>query len=319
MNRYSLLSFALALPFVAAACGGSDEEGESGPAEGEHYRYVVATVDPSETNKLDIDGNKSVENRLGGLVGLLNGFDLKVNETINEAVLSGAAVLLVDVQTSSFANASNAGVSFYLGDGATAMPAPCTDATMISTCGQHLMGNGSFSLTASSPRDTELRGPFTTGTLKTTSKGKISIQVALTGAPIVVNLVSARAQIGTITADGIGKGVVGGAITESELNSNIFPAVAAQIEAIVERDCGPLAGRDATGDCSCAANSTALTILQGPVPFDTATPKDCRVSVEEIKSNLLISSQLAPDVMVDGQPGLSVVIGFTAKKATFTP
>lgn len=73
MKRYSLLSFALALPFAAVACGGSDDEGEgSGPAEGEHHRYVVSTVAPGGGNRLDIDGNGSLENKLGGLVGLLD-------------------------------------------------------------------------------------------------------------------------------------------------------------------------------------------------------------------------------------------------------
>jgi hypothetical protein len=314
MTRYSLLSFALALPLASTACG-SDDSGDSETPTGEHYGYVVATVDPRATNKLDIDGNGSSENKLGDLVGLLTAGGFKVQEAIDEAVLTGAALLLVDVQTTSFSGASSAGVAFYLGDSATAMPAPCTDTTMITTCGKHLAGTGSFSIAASSPRDTQLPGPLTGGTLKA-GPGELAIQIALTGAPIVVNLIGARAQISSVTADGIGKGVVGGAISLTELNNNVLPAIEGQLDAVVLRDCGPLAGR--TGDtCNCTAGSTGLAVLRGTPPFDYS-PADCDVSLDEIKNNTVVAPSLKSDVTVDGMPGISVGLGFTAKKATFT-
>ncbi len=319
MNRLSLLCFALALPLAATACGGSDDEGEGGgPVEGDHYQYVVGTIDPDDTNKLDIDGNGTPENKVGSLVATLSLF-FDVQEAIDDALLRGAAILLVDVQTSSLSVAANAGASFYLGDAATAQPAPCTDATMISTCGKHLQGSGSFSLSATSPRDTTLAGKFSGGTYTTNknASGKLAVQIALTGAPIVVNLVGARAQIQTVTADGIGKGIIGGAITETELNNNVFPSIKAQLDAVIERDCGPAAGRTG-GTCSCAADSTGLAVLRGPAPFDFTTPVDCQVSLAELKGHPLLDSTLKSDVMVDGAPAISVALGFTAKKATFT-
>ena len=51
--------------------------------------------------------------------------------------------------------------------------------------------------------------------------------------------------------------------------------------------------------------------------FDT-TPKDCMVTVDEIKNNSLIVSLLSPDVTVDGKMALSLGIKATAVKATYT-
>jgi hypothetical protein len=196
MKRTSLLmTLALTLPLGVTACGGSDDDGEDlGTPEGEHYQYVVATIDPRSTNRLDIDGNGMSENRLGDLVGILDLANFKVQETINEAVQKADVLLLADLQTSSFSASGTAGISFFLGDSASAMPTPCTDTSMISTCGKHLAGTGMFSIAASSPRDTLLKGKFAAGTFKA-GPGKLAIQIALTGAPITVNLIGARAQL----------------------------------------------------------------------------------------------------------------------------
>lgn len=320
MKRTSLLmTAALTLPLAMTACGGSDGEGEEdqGTVEGEHYQYVVATIDPRSTNRLDIDGNGMSENKLGDLVGILTLAGFEVQEAIDEAVLKGAAILLADVQTTSFSASATAGVSFYLGDSATAMPPPCTDTTMIATCGKHLAGTGTFNIAATSPRDTLLKGKFAAGTFKA-GPGKLAIQIALTGAPITVNLISARAQLSTTTADGIAKGLVGGAISDAELNNNVLPAIEGQLKAVVDRDCGPLADRDtsANGNCSCTG-ATGLAVLRGQAPFDYAPTRDCQVSVAEIKGHPLLVTALKADIMVEGQPALSVGLGFTAKKATF--
>jgi hypothetical protein len=309
-----LLSFALVLPLASAACG-SDDSSEGEEPSGEHYGYVVATVDSRASNKLDIDGNGSSENKIGDLIALLAIGGFQVQSTIDEAVATGATLLLVDVQTTSFSGAGSAGVAFYLGDSATAMPAPCTDTTMISTCGKHLAGTGTFTIAASSPRDTQLTGPLTGGTLKA-GPGKIAIQIALTGAPIVVNLMGARTQVSSITADGIGKGIVGGAISLTELNNNVLPAIEGQLDAVVLSDCGAPAGRTGA-TCSCVAGSTGLTVLRGASPFDYS-PADCEVSLDEIKTHQLVAPSLKSDVTIDGMPGISVGLGFTAKKATFT-
>lgn len=308
MKQTSLLCLALTLPLAAVGCGSDD--GGSG-AEGDHYQYVVATMDPKATNALDIDGNGRSENQLGALVGFLTLGGFQVQEAIDEAVVRGQALLLADLQTTSFSAASGAGFALYLGDSAAITPAPCTDDTMLATCGQHLKGTGSFSIASASPRDTVLTGSIAGG-IFSGGPGTLSIPVALTGAPIIVKLIGARVKISETTDSSLA-GIVGGAIADSEINSNILPAIRDQLETVLTRDCGPLAGRT-PASCGCTAGSTGLSIIQG---FDIA-PNDCQVTVEEIKNQPLIANGLKADITVDGQPALSVGIGFTAKKATYT-
>jgi hypothetical protein len=304
MKRTSLLSLALLIPVSAAACGSDDGGGST--AQGDHYKYVVATLDTRATNKLDIDGNGVSENKLGDLIGLLMVAQFKVQEAVDEAVATGVATLLADVQTTSFTGASGAGVSFYLADTATIMPAPCTDTSMLSTCGQHLKGTGSFTIQAGAPRDTLLTGSIAAGTFKA-GPGKIAIQIALTGTPLTVKLINAKAQLSEITADGIGKGLVGGAVTQAELDATVFPGIAMQLTTALQ-SC-------TKSDTACTCTTTTATGIQSN--FDSN--KDCKVSPEEVKANPAVSSGLNPDLTIDGQKAVSVVLGFTAKKATFTP
>jgi hypothetical protein len=81
---------------------------------------------------------------------------------------------------------------------------------------------------------------------------------------------------------------------------------------------GPLVTRDCptptAADCGCpAGNSTGKTILN---LFDN-NPKNCIVTVEEIKGNTLLQSLLAPDVMIDGRAALSLGLKVKATGATF--
>lgn len=332
MKRYSLLSFALALPFAAVACGGSDDEGEGGGTpEGEHYRYVVNSINASGSNKLNIDGMGATENKLGGLVDTLQNFMLAdVKAAIDEAVLSGNSLVLADLQTTSFSASGTAGFQVFLGDRATANPRPCTDDTMVATCGQHLMGTGSFTVAAASPRDAALTGTFQGGTLKG-GQGKITIPIALTGAPITVGLVAAQMQLSNVNADGIGTGILGGALLEKDLNDQVLPQVNTQLQLVVERDCGPAAtrvrgavgtppqmvcGNNASGTfVPCAA--TGAGILSTTLGFDP--DNNCVFGLDDVKNSNTLKTFLNSDVTIDGQKGVSVVIGFTAKKATFTP
>lgn len=326
MKPSSLWCLALVTPVAVGACGSDDDGG--GEVSGDHYRYVVSTLSTMATNKLDIDGNGRTENKLGELLQGLSTFPIQA--TIDETLARGSVLLLADVQTTSFSGASAAGFSVYLGDSATTMPAPCTDNTMLATCGQHLKGTGTFTVAATSPRDAQLTGPFAGGTLKA-GPGKLSLQLALSGTPVTVGLIGAQVQIGDVSADGINRGIFGGGVTQAELDSVVLPAVVAQIKSVVDRDCGPesertlrasdnTCGRTPVGGSFTPCMDTGATVLAPSSGFDTApAPRDCKVSLAELKAHPLLGQALTPDVMVNGQAAVSAVLGFTAKKATFTP
>ena len=308
LTRPLLLAAACVFPLSLVACGGSSESDAQPTPEGTHYGYVVSKAFVPSDNKqatdygLDLGGAKAskldgtVDNRLGEVLATLAGMGFAIQTTIDDAINQGSIMLLVDFQTKDFMTASAAGFSVKLG--ANAMPAPCTNPSDKTTCGQHLKGTGSFTLAADSPTDALVSGKIVGGTFSG-GPGNIDLQIALGDAtqPLTLSLLNARAKATAISDTGL-TATVGGMLSINDLNTQVIPAIAGQVAGILERDCGPLANRvpTATPACGCKAGSTSLTILN---LFDgdlTGTVKDCNISKEEIAGNAVIKSLLGPDV-----------------------
>ena len=144
--------------------------------------------------------------------------------------------------------------------------------------------------------------------------GEVLLQIALAGGtPIDLNLIGTRAKGTGITADSIGEMTLAGALTETDLNTKVIPAIHAQLGPILDEDCG--LDRNPAGNpvCGCPADSTGETIIS----FFDDDPADCDVSVDEIKNNGFIQSVLSPDVTIGGVDALSLTVTTTAVKATF--
>jgi hypothetical protein len=310
-----------------AACGGDDGGGEMIVPMGEHHHYVANQAFVPATNTqardygLDIgspdgdgpDGTK--DNQLGMVLSTLAGMGFDIQATIDKAVAEGSIILLVDVQTPDLANTTNAGIQVFLGD--NEMPAACNpgesyDEMAGTGCGHHLDGSGMFSIAANSPQNAALGGTIVGGKLKA-GPGNLSLQIALGGTEAIqLDLIGARAEATGITATDIGGVVFGGAVTKEDIDTKVIPAIHSQIVPIIAEDC-PGTDPNSNPPCDCTADSTGKTILG---LFDTE--KDCMVTVDEIKSNSLIVSLLAPDVEIDGKMALSIGIKATAVSATYT-
>ena len=315
-KNLSLLLLSAALPL--AACG-SDDAGQPVP-EGTKYTYVVAsaTVPASAAQAtkdfgIDLDADGRKDNALGSVLATLKGQGLDVQPTLTDAVQSGSIILLAEFQTKSFTAASASGLRIYLGDNMMVTPPACTDPLMIATCGKHLTGTGAFKVSATSPTDALVSGPIVGGTFKG-GPGTISLQISLTAgqAPLQLDLLGARAELTGISETGVTKGIVAGAISKSDLDTKILPAIKGQLDTLVAA-C-PDAPKTPPA-CGCASGSSGAQIL---ALFDT-TPADCSVTLEEIKDNSIIKTLLAPDVVIEGVPALSLGLGVTAVKGTFTP
>jgi hypothetical protein len=327
-HRPLLLASLVAL-IPLSACGGSDTI----VPEGTHYHYVAnKALVPTNNNEsreygLDLNGDGTVDNQLGMVLGTLAGMGFDIQATIDKAVLGGSIILLADVQTKDFASTAAAGVQVFLGTNPqppacnaaeevvcdTAKPAVCTG------CGHHLTPAGAmFSIDPNSPNDAALAGKIIGGTF-TGGPGNLSLQIALGGSDAIqLDLIGARAKASGITADGIGTltgstvtgGIVfAGAISKDDIDTKVIPAVQTQLGPTIAKDCPT----PTVAGCGCTDGSTGKTILG---LFDTN--HDCVVSVDEIKSNSLIMSLLAPDVTVDGKMALSLGIKAVAEKAVFT-
>jgi len=324
--------FAAAITSLSlAACGGGSDT--ITPA-GAHHHYVVNKAlvptknDEARAYGLDLNGDGVVDNQLGMVLGTLAGMGFDIQATIDTAVLKGSINLLMDVQTSdaTFMSDASTGLSVFIGSNpqppacagsddvtcTTAKPAVCTG------CGNQLNPMGGM-FTAATNQDIALAGKIVGGTF-TAGPGDLSIQIAIGGTmPIPLNLLGARAKastmsdanLGTVSGDAVTGGVIlAGAITQDDINNNIIPAVVNQLTPTIMRDCNmtspPVMG------CGCMDGSTGKTIIG---LFDANM--DCMVSVDEVKTNSLIMSLLAPDVTVDGKMALSLGIKVAAEKATF--
>ncbi|MDQ3366334.1 MAG: hypothetical protein M3680_12990 [Myxococcota bacterium] len=283
--------------------------------EGPHYTYVASEVLVPTNNSqareygLDLNGDKTVDNQLGMVLGTLAGQGFNVQDTIDEAVAEGSIILLADFQTTSFESTTGAGLQIKLGDKATAMPAPCTDPADPLTCGKHLTGTGVFTVAAGSPQNAAVTGKIIGGTF-TGGPGDISLQIALGGtAGIQLDLIGARAKATGLSENGMESIIIGGALSKNDLDTKVIPAIHAQIAPIIAADCTNMT----PPDCGCMAGSTGKTVLN---LFDSM-PKDCTVTVDEIKNNTLIQSLLAPDVTINGVMALSLGLKAKAVKGTF--
>ncbi len=301
--RQTLFSLAI-LPASLVACGGGDDGVE--PPSGPHTGYVVDSVTVPDDKPFDLDGNGVKDNALGQVLGILSGQGFDVQGSLDEAVAQGTIILLYDLQTPDFTTAAGAGLSILLGDNPA--PAACTDVADL-VCGHHLEGDASFDIAAASPTDAGVDGKIAGGVFNG-GPGNFTLQIALAGSnPISLDLIGARAKATGITADGIGEVLLAGAISEEQLNTEVLPAIHAQLGPIITEDCDAAAGPP---DCGCVADSTGSTIISF---FDDDA--DCGVTLDEIKNNGLIQSVLSPDVTIDGVDALSLTVSTTAVGASF--
>jgi hypothetical protein len=350
VNRapYFLLGSLLSFSLVACGGGGDDDDDDVTPG-GECYenpgtpecvdpagsdtQYVVSqiTMPVSATQAqqlgLDLDGDPQgrPDNALGQILSTLaqqGGINLQ--ESVDAQVADGGIILLVNVRATALATAPKVGAWVMLGDSATPVPSPCVDEND-TVCGRHLDGAGVFTIASSSPMDAILAGQIVAGKF-TGGPGEVTLQIALgtDSAPISLNLVGARMEV-TTSATGLMSGKLGGAVTKGDLDANVLPAIVTIMEDTIGADC---AG-GTPPDC-CPEGSTGATLVD---LFDDCTDGsdscDCAVDLEELKTNSLIASLLAPDVdLLDGagkfnprqddtKDSLSLGIGFTGVNGTF--
>jgi len=314
--------FAGCILLVVGGCGDDDSGGhvydaavdgvDALVAAGPHYHYVIDKVILPMTNTqarqygLDLNGDATVDNQLGLVVATLASMGIDAQTPTTQSIDRGEADILVDHQTPDFTSAVGAGFTTY--DGTNPSPGPCAGSTDI-VCRHHLDGTGHFDLSQVST-DVPLVGPIVGG-VYAGGPGHLTLRMPfLGGIPVQITLLGARAKLASTTATTITTGVIGGAVTSMDVNFAIVPSMQARYTGTVARDCTALTSPPA---CGCASPSEGKTLLG---LFDVS-PKDCSITVDEIRNNSLIVSLLAPDLTIEGQQAVSIGFGFTAVGATF--
>ncbi len=305
------------LASFVVGCGGDENGGTGGPV-GEHHGYVIGSLTlpldatSAMTYGFDLDDDGTVDNQLAAVFSALiqaaGSGSLDLQGAVAEAVDDGSTLMLLDLQATSLSEASDVGLSIY--EGIDPVPAPCTNPLDPLTCRQHLMGTGSFGVAAPAPTDSPVLGAIAGGTFDG-GAGTVTLSFRLIGPQVSLTLDEARAHLVGITTDSIASGVISGLIPEAEIDVLTAALQKATADAVT-RDCtGVGAG------CGCLSGSTGEVLL---ALFDTTA--DCSVPLEEIQTNSVVQTLLQPDVDSDADgvaDSMSIGVGFTAVKATFTP
>ncbi|HWO22063.1 MAG TPA: hypothetical protein VNO30_25045 [Kofleriaceae bacterium] len=310
---------------AAAACGNvSENPGPDAPAPPDAppdappavvHRWVIDNqLVPMNNNQareygLDLNGDQVIDNQLGLVIATLSGQGFDIQAATSTAVARGSILMLAEAQLGGSAPTA---AMFTMYTGANPRPAPCNSPTD-TTCRRHLGGTGMFDLAPGSARDLPLGGTILSNTL---TAGPGHLQVALLfgfggAAPVVLDLIGAHVRLQLVSANAVGQSVIAGAISQSQVDTRLLPAIHQTASAVEMADCPGTA----PPDCGCAIGSDGKTYLG---LFDTM-PKDCVITLDEIRNNSLIKSLLAPDMLIEGQAALSVGFAVTAVKATFTP
>jgi hypothetical protein len=276
------------------------------------HRYVVSVLRVPENNAqardygLDLDGDLTVDNQLGMVIGTLASQGFAVQTQVTSAIDKGEILMLPEIRADSLTQ-SILPATFALFKGANPTPAACAGAAD-TTCKKHLAGNASFMIAADSAHDMPLTGTVIGGQLLA-GPGHVRISVNLFGgAPTAFDLVGARVKLDPVTATGIGKGSIGGGITTTEIDAKLYPAFQASAMAAVTRDC-----TGSGADCGCGSGTEGK---QWIALLDTM-PANCAISVEEVKGNSLFQSLFAPDVTLEGQQAISIGLQITGVGAKF--
>lgn len=311
------------LVVIAAGSGGGGKSpdggmmmmDDGGVAPGTPRRYVMSAQQLPTTNNeardlgLDLDADGTPDNALGMMVATMaaQGFDVQADA--DRAVDRGEILMLAELRAVSLLGAEMASFTLFSGD--NAQPSPCTSSTD-TICARHLTGSGIFDVALDSARDTPLLGAIRGGEL-VVGPGQLRLETTfMSSTPITFDLIGARVHVTALADGSLGGGRIGGAVTQSELDAKIFPQMQQAGMAAIQQDCTMLSD---PLSCGCASSSTGESWIN---LFDSA-PADCAVSVTEIKNNALVQSLFAPDVMIEGQQGTSIGVGFSAVRATFTP
>lgn len=248
---------------------------------------------------IDLDGDGNAENQFGSvLVVLASNLDTDLATAVQGEVVAGRIVHLVELRSSdpAFANDAAAVATWYTGL-ATAAP-PLFD------------GSDTFRYDpAADPA--RFVAPLVAGSFvsanpaTTTAPVYLSVKIQIGNYTIELPLQGARLKF-TATATDLVQGQVNGSISSEEIDGVFVPTLATAFDDAVQAD---------------PNSSRSMQLLQ---LFDTS-PTDGRISVNEVRTQPVMQSILAPDVDIrdaqgnyapnpanTGADALSFGFGFTA-------
>lgn len=280
-------------PDAALAIDAQGPDAEPTPA---RHHWVTNALDlptslgEPEALGFDLDGDGTVDNALGAALKLMADQGADAQPAADDAIGAGTLILLHSLTADDLVADDAASWRMLKGD-----PATPPDFT----------GAGTFSVAADSPTDAVLDGTIEAGRFAGGPGVAIILVPFVPGTtPVLVHLAGAllRADVGSEGCSG----VVGGAITETELDTVVVPGLVNAMNERIAADCpGGVCTPDSTGQ--------QLLAL-----FDT--DHDGTVTEAEVRDSPFYTLLFRPDLDLDGDgvpESVSMGAGFTCVPGQF--
>lgn len=246
---------------------------------------VMNTITMPKNDKqfaMDLDGNGSADNRLGGILGA-TGMFFDPQSDLDKRINEGELLMLLELFAASPVDAPQAELRLYRGE------------DVDGDLGDNFAGQEEFALHADSPTDLALQGAIAGAKLQV---GPGEMVIPLPFGETLVMLTLKLSQIHADLSPGVQamtNGQINGATPMSEIDSKLLPAIAATMTQKLNEPNPPLlvTMMDANGDKT--------------------------ITAQELKSNILVSFLMAPDVDTDGDgkpDSMSMGMGFSAVTCT---
>ncbi|HEY3359854.1 MAG TPA: hypothetical protein VGQ83_41775 [Polyangia bacterium] len=265
---------------------------------------LPATSQDAKDLAFDLDGNGTVDNQLGNILAALGPQmgSTSPQTSVDDAMKAGSIIVLMALYAQDIQASASSNMWAFLGVGQTLTAGP--------------QPGGTFTVdAANSPAAAYFGGKIKNGGGAyggSAAALTLNIPLAAAGQTGSLNLALQAVHVEfDVSADGksLENGRIGGAISESDLNTKILPEVQVLLQQQIEAKC-TLAG----ATCTCEAGSGAATIQS---MFDTNS--DCSIDLAEVQNNSLLKAFLKGDVtLANGEKGLSMAVGFHAVDALFT-
>lgn len=288
--------------------GGPDPDGKVKPPDkltcnNDCKDFVMSRLifpDATTASKIGKDYNNdgNVDNALGQILAALGGVapSMNLQESVDGAVYAGKTILLVRMQASDFQTAATAAAQAWVGESTTC----CSDPTKIPACKTEAMtkcfdGSSTFTPDPSANTKDAIFGGSITGGKFEFGPSEMVISLPITTQGVLTANLKGVYISGELSSDGktIKNGQLAGAVTKSDLDSSLIPAVKDMLNSTLN---------DPKTDKTTKDTITTL--------FDK--DNDGTISLDEVKGNSLIKMFLAGDVDVtgDGNKEMTLGIGF---------
>lgn len=267
-------------------------------------RYVVKSVRMPISNSqardygVDVNGDDSVDNQFGMVAASFAQMGFDDTTAPNAALARGDDLTLVQT------TALGGEVSVFALTGKNPQPTPCADGGD-TVCGRHFV-DGQFEYEAPAPG--ALVGTVNGTVVTATGTSTVKFPLAYFGAVVKVSVQKPQLQLVRSDA-GVVTGRIAGSTPTNETVPLLNEAARVHFASVIAAECTG----GAAPACGCPSGSTAATMLN----LFEVTPKDCVITIDEIAGNSILMSLLAADVMVDGQPALSLGYEFDVVPARF--